>query len=570
MGATPSEHPRGQTCRPSAPRVPATAWLGVGCLLLFTLGLIAGVFGTLGSTRPGNGHRDSNFATSDAELSRLVTTTAARLLADLRQEATIRHALSLPHGTAGFSRQEEGGGWPPLARLPARLSDQPMAAVIAEAGDGGLAEAASHAAGAVITDAQAILRSDDIRQENTPSQRILPFTVLALAATSGALLLGGVLVLRLRATSVTRAEALDVAELQWLLGSLDQACVMVRDCDDIIRFWSDGCQRVYGWTAAQAVGRSAQDLLQTIFPVPEDELRETLLREGEWRGDLRQRTRDGAEVTVAAHLAVRLDDSGEVVAILEDTTDVTALREAEAALSEGTERLRTVMNAVNEAVVVATADGCIASVNPTALRLFGYTRAEDLLGRDADLLVPPACTARGLRGRRRDGSEFPIELSLVNGNDGGHTALIRDASSSGQAALALREAELRLRLARQLGEIADFEWTISDSMAIAGPDWCRLYRLPPGRERLSWQDWVALLHPEDRKRVIGEMRVLVARGGAITTRFRIHGGDGAVRQIRLHVESVRAADGTTLRLIGAQQEVIADTPPTRAVQRSAA
>jgi PAS domain S-box-containing protein len=117
--------------------------------------------------------------------------------------------------------------------------------------------------------------------------------------------------------------------LRETLRTLDLASVMARDLDGTIRFWSAGCERLYGWTAAEAVGRSAHDLLRTAFLVPRGEVEAALRRDGTWRGDLRQCRRDGSELVVAAHKALRRGPTGRPVAVAESLTDVTELRRVE-------------------------------------------------------------------------------------------------------------------------------------------------------------------------------------------------------------------------------------------------
>jgi len=122
------------------------------------------------------------------------------------------------------------------------------------------------------------------------------------------------------------------ARLHELVGTLDLAAVMVRDLDGTIRFWSRGCERLYGWTAEEAVGRRAHELLRTEFPLPSDEIEAALLREGEWRGDLRHVRRDGTSLVVATHKALRRDQAGRAAAVVESLADVTALRRAQVEL----------------------------------------------------------------------------------------------------------------------------------------------------------------------------------------------------------------------------------------------
>ena len=132
------------------------------------------------------------------------------------------------------------------------------------------------------------------------------------------------------------------ARLRDLLATLDVGTLMARDTDGTIRFWSEGCERLYGWTAAEAVGRTAHALLHTVFPDPTAEMEAALLRHGSWGGDLRQRTRAGKEVTVAAYKVLRRDGERRPAAVFEALTEVTEQRRAEALLRQSEARLQQV------------------------------------------------------------------------------------------------------------------------------------------------------------------------------------------------------------------------------------
>jgi PAS domain S-box-containing protein len=135
-----------------------------------------------------------------------------------------------------------------------------------------------------------------------------------------------------------------------LLATLDLGASMARDLDGTIRFWSEGCARLYGWSTAEVAGRDAHALLRTVFPVPQAEIEAALEREGEWIGDLRQWTRDGRGVIVAARKMLRRAADGRPVAVLESLTDVTAQRQAEAALVEALEAREVLLHEVNHRV----------------------------------------------------------------------------------------------------------------------------------------------------------------------------------------------------------------------------
>src|ERR1700747_2936814 len=60
--------------------------------------------------------------------------------------------------------------------------------------------------------------------------------------------------------------------------NLTHDTIFVRDMNDVITYWNRGAQELYGWTAKEAIGKSAHELLQPVFPAPIEEIRAGLLR----------------------------------------------------------------------------------------------------------------------------------------------------------------------------------------------------------------------------------------------------------------------------------------------------
>jgi PAS domain S-box-containing protein len=135
------------------------------------------------------------------------------------------------------------------------------------------------------------------------------------------------------------------------------------------------------------------------------------------------RRRDGYEFPVEISLSPLSTDEG--VMVMSAVRDITDRKKAE-------QKFRGLLESAPDAMVIVGRDGRIALVNSQLERLFGYSR-EELLGRTVDCLVPeryrsqherhrmgffsqPRARAMGaglaLHGQRRDGTEFPVEISL--------------------------------------------------------------------------------------------------------------------------------------------------------------
>jgi PAS domain S-box-containing protein len=105
--------------------------------------------------------------------------------------------------------------------------------------------------------------------------------------------------------------------------------ILVRDMDDVISYWNHGAQELFGWTPEQAIGRSAHELLHTVFPVPLEKIHAELIRTGRWEGELGKTTADGTRLIVSARWSLRRDEQDRPVAILTTSNDITERKRRE-------------------------------------------------------------------------------------------------------------------------------------------------------------------------------------------------------------------------------------------------
>ncbi|MEN6525655.1 MAG: PAS domain S-box protein [Candidatus Polarisedimenticolia bacterium] len=115
---------------------------------------------------------------------------------------------------------------------------------------------------------------------------------------------------------------------------LDNArdAIAVRALDGAITYWNKGAERLYGWTAAEAVGRRAEELLYDGASGPDAEARLPALVDGAWTGEIEQTTKDGRRVRVQSRWTLVRDAEGRPKAFLVINTDVTEQRRLEAQL----------------------------------------------------------------------------------------------------------------------------------------------------------------------------------------------------------------------------------------------
>jgi two-component system, cell cycle sensor histidine kinase and response regulator CckA len=115
---------------------------------------------------------------------------------------------------------------------------------------------------------------------------------------------------------------------------LDQAtdAIFVRDLKQHITFWNKGAERVYGWTAAEALGKRAAELLYREDSHQRQEIWKAVLEKGEWVGELRQVTKAGKEIVVESRRTLLRDAEAKPAAILNINTEITERKQIEAQL----------------------------------------------------------------------------------------------------------------------------------------------------------------------------------------------------------------------------------------------
>jgi PAS domain S-box-containing protein len=161
--------------------------------------------------------------------------------------------------------------------------------------------------------------------------------------------------------------------------NLTHDAMFVRDMESAIKYWNRGAEEMYGWTAEEALGQSARELLKTVSSVPLEQIEAQVLRTGRWEGELVHHRRDGTPVVVASRLALQRDAQGEPVAILATNTDITERRQAEEARQDIEEQWRAAFEANPTMYFIIDAAGAILSVNPVGAEQLGW-RVGQLIG----------------------------------------------------------------------------------------------------------------------------------------------------------------------------------------------
>jgi protein-histidine pros-kinase len=202
--------------------------------------------------------------------------------------------------------------------------------------------------------------------------------------------------------------------------------------DHTILFWSAGAETIFGYTREEAVGRTLYELV-----VPPDLVEESCqatleaIESGSTVYESLRHRKDGTVINVDITAKSVRDEHGKLKFIAvsqKDVTQIKILRDARLLDS----RYRGLLETVPDAIVMVNNTGRIVLVNGQAEQLFGYTR-EDLLGESVETLLPQRFRTEHVSHRtryfleprtrtmgaglelfacRKDGTEFPVEISL--------------------------------------------------------------------------------------------------------------------------------------------------------------
>ena len=243
--------------------------------------------------------------------------------------------------------------------------------------------------------------------------------------------------------------------------SLD-AIIVWTSPDNRIEYWNQGAERLYGYAAGEVYGRSMHEVLKTIFPISQSEIEARIYQEGEWDGRLLHTQKSGGRLAVLSRMQRIARPEGNVV--LEVNRDITVIEAAEQAVAEAAAHLNAIVETAVDGIITIDEHGVIESFNPAAEKIFSYSAA-DITGKKITLLMPELALNFGAgdgtddfrgvgqgsiasgtetRGRRSDGSEFPVDFGLsetVMGETRFYTALMRDATARKEAEQALIEAK---------------------------------------------------------------------------------------------------------------------------------
>jgi len=176
---------------------------------------------------------------------------------------------------------------------------------------------------------------------------------------------------------------LTVRHLARVVESTDDAIVS-KDLSGIIMSWNRAAERMFGYTAAEAIGQSIRMIIPADRQGEEDMVLEHIRAgEGITHFDTVRQRKDGTLIPISLTVSPIHDEEGRVIGASKIARDISDRVQAAAA----TQRLAAIVESSDDAIVTKDLTSVITSWNAAAERIFGYTAAE-AIGRSVRMLIP--------------------------------------------------------------------------------------------------------------------------------------------------------------------------------------
>src|SRR5258705_148473 len=275
------------------------------------------------------------------------------------------------------------------------------------------------------------------------------------------------------------AAALESSQLAAIVSSSDDAIVS-ETLVGIVTSWNAGATNILGYEADEMIG---QPITRIIPPELHEEEMQILARlhRGERirHCETIRLAKDGRRVDISLTVSPLFNQSGKVVGAAKVARDITERKLAEQAMRETAARLRALTETAVDGVILIDARGVVLMFNSACEKLFGYS-VEEVIGENVKMLMPQPYRhehdryitnyrdtrdpkiigiGREVIGLRKDGSTFPMDLSVGEARQDGESifvGIIRDLTGRKRTEAELEQARAGLvRVARvlTLGEL---------------------------------------------------------------------------------------------------------------------
>jgi len=367
------------------------------------------------------------------------------------------------------------------------------------------------------------------------------------------------------------------SRLAAIVQSSDDA-IIGKTLEGIITSWNRGAEKVFGYAAAEVMGKP---MLMLIPPERASEEAEILARvalgENVTHFETVRIRKDGRAISVSVTISPVRDDAGRIIGASKIARDTSEQKRALEALRLSEAQMKVVIESLQDGLVIADMDSRLLHWNPQALSIHGFasltegrrhleefSRIFELATLHGSVLPleqwPMSRVLRGdvLRGDelrvRRIGTDwqriFSYTGSLINYLPGKSLAFLTISD------ITERKAAEALKMAVSGAEVGTWHWNISSGELIWSDECRKIFGVPPD-EAKGYERFITALHPDDREPTNQAVQLALENHTEYETEYRAVWPDGSLHWIAAKGRGYYAPDGQPVRMEGVVLDITA-------------
>jgi len=419
--------------------------------------------------------------------------------------------------------------------------------------------------------------------------------------------------------NVSRIRQVQISAEQAKLAAIVESSadgILGMDLDGTVSSWNNGAEKLFGFSAGEALGRRVHELIIPAQRRAEEAKILAGIRSGNAISafDTHRQHKSGELIPVSVTVSPIRNARGLVIGASKTVRDISEKVAAdaqihelnsnlEAQVVERTAELRqtnlllsSVLRAASEVAIIATdSNGIIRLFNIGAERMSGYQAAElidksspaslhleeEVVSRSRELTAEYGQAVEGFRvfvhkaevdGAetrdwtyvRKDGSHFPVSLSVTAMRDeheeiNGYLGIAVDLTAQKASENAVASARDQLLLAADIADLGIWSWTLADNSLSWNDRMFELYGQPQSLRDsgLSYEHWHSRVHPDDVEMATNYLQATVESGEQYDPIFRVVRPDGEVRIVQAGAQVERDDRGAVVGVTGFNRDITA-------------
>ena len=358
-----------------------------------------------------------------------------------------------------------------------------------------------------------------------------------------------------------------------IMSNMGEGVCLVRVSDWAIVYTNETFERMFGYEHGELLGRPVDTVNAPSERDPvevADEIQTALARHGSWSGEVKNVKKDGTHFWCLANVS-NYDHPEHGTVSVAVHTDITARKQAQEELRESRERLAAILDNSPTVIFLKDVEGRYLVINRQFEQRWGV-RQESVHGRTDHELWPAAIAdmvrANDLKvieeGRSIEVEEVILDRTYLSAkfplrDPGGDIYAVggvaTDITDRKRADDALRRERRQLAEAQAVAKLGSWEWDLATGVVEWSDEQYRIYGLEPGAGHPPLEEFIELVHPDDRAEVAARIKRLPGDPKPYDAEFRLNPANGREGVVSVHATVILGEDGKPAKLTGSIQDV---------------